>query len=329
MKRKLIILSILSAMLLSGCQVENIHTNADVTDTPATTQEIQGTTEAATSETVTSETTAEEITTEETTVASTASSEAAQTPTLPPATEAEEEAATTAEESVRDEVTEEEVEEVEDEEIIEEEAPDWKAVGYTSDGEEFDIDPDYAYFLVNKEIRLPDDYSIETDTVQGDYVMETTAAYFCRLMIEAAKEDGIELKVLSAYRTVKYQERLFERNIESRMEDGMTYDEAYADVSVNIAPPGGSEHNAGLAVDIITKKDWDTYTGFEDTKEFAWLVENGPDYGYILRYLKGKEDITGYIYEPWHFRYIGIKYARDIMDSGLCLEEYFALQSDQ
>ena len=193
------------------------------------------------------------------------------------------------------------------------------------------IDKDYIYqdeddffYVVNKTYLLPEDYEIETDYVQGSYEMEKTAAKHMCEMIAAAKEDGINLKVLSAYRTVNYQKKLFERNVKSRMEDyGMTYDEAYYDTSINIAPPGGSEHNAGLAADIITEDDWDTYTGFEDTEEFAWLQVHAPEHGFILRYLKGKEDITGYIYEPWHYRYVGVKYARDIMDSGLCLEEYF------
>ena len=193
------------------------------------------------------------------------------------------------------------------------------------------IDEDYIYqdeddffYVVNKTYLLPEDYEIETDYVQGSYEMEKTAAKHMCEMIAAAKEDGINLKVLSAYRTVNYQKKLFERNVKSRMEDyGMTYDEAYYDTSINIAPPGGSEHNAGLAADIITEDDWDTYTGFEDTEEFAWLQVHAPEHGFILRYLKGKEDITGYIYEPWHYRYVGVKYARDIMDGGLCLEEYF------
>ena len=153
--------------------------------------------------------------------------------------------------------------------------------------------------------------------------MEKTAAKYMRQMIEAAAQDGIELKVMSAYRTVSYQKRLFERNVSSRMESGMSYDEAYYDTSINIAPPGGSEHNAGLAADIIDTDHWDTYTAFEDTKEFAWLQEHAWEYGYILRYLKGKEEITGYIYEPWHYRYVGVKYAKAVRDSGLCLEEYF------
>ncbi len=187
----------------------------------------------------------------------------------------------------------------------------------------FNNDDDF-FFVVNKQIRLPDDYYIETETVQGSYELEKTAAKYCRAMIEAAKEDGIELKILSAYRTVKYQQKLFDRNVKSRMENyGMSYEEAYADTSVNIAPPGGSEHNAGLAVDIITMNDWDTYEGFEDTKEFAWLQEHAAEYGFIMRYAKEKEDITGYIYEPWHYRYIGVKYAADVQQSGLCLEEYF------
>lgn len=193
------------------------------------------------------------------------------------------------------------------------------------------IDKDYIYqdeddffYVVNKTYLLPEDYEIQTDYVQGSYEMEKTAAKHMREMIAAAKEDGINLKVLSAYRTVNYQKKLFERNVKSRMEDyGMSYEEAYYDTSINIAPPGGSEHNAGLAADIITENDLDTYTGFEDTDEFAWLQIHAPEHGFILRYLKGKEDITGYIYEPWHYRYVGVKYAQDIMDSGLCLEEYF------
>lgn len=183
---------------------------------------------------------------------------------------------------------------------------------------------DEHFFLVNREYPLPDDYEIETDYVQGSYELEVTAAKHCRDMIAAAKEDGIELKVLSAYRTVSYQKKLFERNIESRMvKYGWSYDEAYADVLINIALPGTSEHNAGLAVDIVTEDDWDTYEAFDQTKEYRWLQENAADYGFILRYLKDKTDITGYIYEPWHYRYVGVEYAAVIRDSGLCLEEFF------
>lgn len=184
-------------------------------------------------------------------------------------------------------------------------------------------DADDYMFVVNKDTFLPEDYAIETDFVQGSYELEMVAAKHCRDMIAAAEKDGIDLKVLSAYRTIEYQKKLFERNVNSRMEeDGMTYDEAYYDVSINIAPPGGSEHNAGLAVDIIDENHWDTYEDFENTEEFEWLRSHCTEYGFILRYLKGKEDITGYVYEPWHYRYVGVENAKEVMASGLCLEEY-------
>lgn len=185
----------------------------------------------------------------------------------------------------------------------------------------FSNDSDY-YFLVNKDNLLPDDYEIETSVVQGSYELEIVAAYHCREMIEAAKADGISLKVLSAYRTIEYQRNLFDKNVDQRMNEmGMTYDEAVYDVSVNIAPPGGSEHNAGLAVDIIDVNHWDTYEDFENTPEFKWLSEHCTEYGFVLRYPKGKEDLTGYIYEPWHYRYVGLENAKAVMTSGLCLEE--------
>ncbi len=319
MKSKIII-ALLLAALLCGCQqIEDTSGDIDpilpeATTEATTTAEATTTTEATTTETTTEATTTAEAT-EATSIA--------ETPTLPPASEAEEEATAATEATA--EATEEATSAAtaEGEEIVEE-AP-AENVGYDSEGNPFEIDPDYAWFIVNKEIYLPEDYEIETDYVQGEKVMEKTAAYFCRQMIAAAKEDGIELKILSTYRTVKYQERLFERNVESRMEDGMTYEEAVADVSINIAPPGASEHNAGLAADIITMDDWDTYEGFEDTAEFAWLQEHAAEYGFIMRYHKGKEDITGYIYEPWHYRYVGVKYAEDLQESGLVMEEYFAL----
>lgn len=189
----------------------------------------------------------------------------------------------------------------------------------------FSQDSDYC-FVVNKEILLPEGYEIETDYVQGNYQLEKVAAMHAREMIEAAHQDGIELKILSAYRTVDYQQGLIDKGIKNRMENqGMTYDEAAYDVSINIAPPGGSEHNAGLAADIIDYDHWDTYEEFEDTPEFDWLIEHCWEYGFILRYPKGKEDITGYIYEPWHYRYVGTDRAKEVMDSGLCLEEFLGV----
>ncbi len=196
-------------------------------------------------------------------------------------------------------------------------------VAVWKEGDPLFATPADYFFICNKQIRLPQSYRIETEVVEGKYVLEKVAAEACKNMLAAAEADGIYLHVISAYRTFEYQQNLFDRNVKRRVENGMTYEEAVADTSVNIAPAGGSEHNAGLAVDIVTKSDWDTYTAFDQTEEFKWLQENAHKFGFILRYLKGKEDITGYVYEPWHYRYIGVDYAEDVKNSGLCLEEYF------
>ena len=104
----------------------------------------------------------------------------------------------------------------------------------------------------------------------------------------------------------------------------MSYDEAVLDTEKEVAYPGKSEHNAGLSADIFS----DEYVSFDDdgfknTKAYAWLMENAADYGFILRYPEGKEDETGIIYEPWHYRFVGVYYAHKVSESGLCLEEYF------
>lgn len=198
--------------------------------------------------------------------------------------------------------------------------------------EEEDINADnkWAMFLVNKQNPLPDNYDsiIETELVyEGDrdgYV-DKRAAKYAKDMFAAALEDGIDLWVVSSYRTIQYQQDNFDRSVQQRMDNGMTYDDAYADTLREVAMPGESEHNAGLAMDIMSAE----YTsmddaGFENTKAFAWLDEHAAEYGFILRYPKNKESVTEIIYEPWHYRFVGVYYANEIKKSGLCLEEYFA-----
>lgn len=198
--------------------------------------------------------------------------------------------------------------------------------------EEEDINADnkWAMFLVNKQNPLPKDFDsiIETELVyEGDkngYVDKRAASY-AKDMLAAAKEDGIDLWVISSYRTIQYQQENFDRSVQQRMDNGMTYDDAYADTLREVAMPGESEHNAGLAMDIMSAE----YTsmddaGFENTKAFEWLDKHAAEYGFILRYPKDKESITEIIYEPWHYRFVGIYYAKEIKKSGLCLEEYFA-----
>lgn len=196
--------------------------------------------------------------------------------------------------------------------------------------EDIDADNKWAMFLVNNKNPLPDNYDdiIETELVyEGDkkgYV-DKRAAKYAKDMLAAAKEDGIDLWVISSYRTIQYQKDNFNRSVQQRIDNGMTKEEARADTLREVALPGASEHNAGLAMDIMSVE----YTsmddaGFENTKAFEWLDKNAAEYGFILRYPKDKEDITEIIYEPWHYRFVGIYYANEIKKSGLCLEEYFA-----
>ncbi len=202
----------------------------------------------------------------------------------------------------------------------------------TEPEEDENIDNKWAMFLVNKNNPLPSDYDsrIETRVVfesWREYLLDVRAADYLENMIAAAKEDGIDLLVVSAYRTIEYQQQNFDKSVQDRIDRGMTEEEAYADTLAEVALPGESEHNAGLALDIMVEEyqnmDDD---GFEDTEAFAWLDKHAAEYGFILRYPKGKQDVTGIIYEPWHYRFVGLYYANEIKKSGLCLEEYYEQQ---
>lgn len=111
-----------------------------------------------------------------------------------------------------------------------------------------------------------------------------------------------------------------------RMNSGLSRSQAEIEAAKVVAYPGTSEHNLGLAVDIVSLGYQLLDNKQATTAEVRWLVENCADYGFILRYPQGKESITGIIYEPWHFRYVGVTAAQEIMDSGMCLEEYLSRQ---
>lgn len=200
----------------------------------------------------------------------------------------------------------------------------------TTEEPQEEIDNEWAMFLVNNYNALPDDYdkriSVKQVYTNGErtFDFDERAADYLIDMFEAAKKDGINLTVNSAYRTIEYQQFNFDRSVQQRVNNGMSYDEAVADTEKEVAYPGKSEHNAGLSADIFS----DEYVSFDDdgfknTKAYAWLMENAADYGFILRYPENKEDKTEIIYEPWHYRFVGVYYAHKVKDSGLCLEEYF------
>lgn len=181
---------------------------------------------------------------------------------------------------------------------------------------------DWNLILVNKQHPVPEDYTFEMGTITANMKCDARILPELFAMLQAAKEDGVNLIVCSPYRDISLQNVLFERKINLYMGQGDNYMEAYKKASQIVTVPGASEHQIGLALDIIC----DTYTildeGFGKTAAGQWLWEHSREYGFILRYPEGKEHITGIDYEPWHFRYVGKEAAAIIMGNGLTLEEF-------
>lgn len=153
--------------------------------------------------------------------------------------------------------------------------------------------------IVNKKHTLPSNYNPGTNKEAIEQFNK---------MQEKAFEEGIKLEIVSGYRSYELQERIYNKNVH-----------IYGEKEANTfsAKPGQSEHQTGLAFDINSTQD-----NFKDTIEGKWLAKNCYDFGFIIRYPKNKEHITGYIYEPWHIRYVGDKVAMEIKNRDICLEEY-------
>ena len=138
-------------------------------------------------------------------------------------------------------------------------------------------------------------------------------------MIEAAKEDGVKLISVSAYRSYSKQQSLYNNKVNYYLKQGYSQKGAENKASTIVAIPGTSDHNLGLAVDFNYLEQ-----RYENKPELVWLKEHAEEYGFVMRYAKDKENYTGVIYEPWHYRYVGKELALELKNSGLCLEEYFA-----
>lgn len=162
----------------------------------------------------------------------------------------------------------------------------------------------------------------------GGVLLEEQAAEALGRMLRAAESEGVKIKALSGYRSFEYQAELFRRLVREAEAGGLTHEEAAAEVSRTLAEPGHSEHNCGLAVDLCTPGADDTEDGFYLTPQGRWLCRNAHSYGFILRYPRMKEHLTGYSYEPWHYRYVGAEAASLMKQSGLCLEEFLHFYSD-
>lgn len=179
-------------------------------------------------------------------------------------------------------------------------------------------EPDIYLVLVNKEYKLPENYVpsklelISNEFANENKYLREEARIAFETLSKDAKELGYRIIAVSTYRDYEYQNKLYNMYVEEKGID-------YADKCS--ARPGHSEHQTGLAVDVEgSNRDYDE---FENSKEFIWMKENAYKYGFILRYPKGKEKITGFKYEPWHYRYVGLDTAKTIHDENLTLEEYY------
>ena len=177
---------------------------------------------------------------------------------------------------------------------------------------------DWALYVIGNENPLPVDFSVVTKKVTEKRELDERCADYAIDMLEAAEKDGINLLVFSAYRSVQKQEENLQDYIDSLIEKGWAEEDAVVQAHREIALPGRSEHNAGLAMDIISDDYWFEHDAldyrFAELPHFQWLIENSWKYGFILSYPEGKEDITGFIYEPWHYRFVGLYHAERIHD---------------
>lgn len=193
--------------------------------------------------------------------------------------------------------------------------------------------------LLNKKYVLPSNYEMDLQYLTGTSVrLESVAAKAFNSMYIDALKKGLTLTVVSGYRTFESQRRLFENKIYAleveaaqQYANGGSYDEngnyiepvkpdkktVVLNATKSVCPPGCSDHNAGLAVDIVSQND-----DFASTQEYKWLTDNAHNYGFILRFPKGKEKITGMNYQPYCWRFVGINAAKQIKEKNICLEEY-------
>lgn len=178
--------------------------------------------------------------------------------------------------------------------------------------------------LVNAENALPDNFHVNLKQLNNGHYIDERAYPDLQNMMNDARAAGLSPLICSSYREMDKQVKLFNDEIKKYMSQGFSEDEAKEKAAVWVAVPGTSEHQLGLALDIVSEDYQLLDKSQEETPEQKWLMKNCSKYGFILRYPTDKGDITGIGYEPWHYRYVGKEAAKEIMEKGICLEEYLS-----
>ncbi|MBU5626941.1 M15 family metallopeptidase [Oscillibacter sp. MSJ-2] len=187
---------------------------------------------------------------------------------------------------------------------------------------------EWQLLLVNRDHLLSEDYKIhEMTKLRGGHSVDSRIYPDLQKMMDDARAEGLQPLICSSYRTWDKQEELFQRKVSYYLRQGCDRQEAEEKASAWVARPGTSEHQAGLAVDIVDVAYQVLDEQQEQTEVQQWLMEHCAEYGFILRYPTDKSELTGVSYEPWHYRYVGKEAARELTEQGLCLEEYLSGQS--
>jgi len=179
--------------------------------------------------------------------------------------------------------------------------------------------------LVNWEHPLEEGWTVNLVEIEEGYQVDRRMYEDLRAMLADMRSQGLYPRICSAYRDYDMQNQLHEREVEAFRYQGLSEEEARNQARLWVAVPGTSEHQMGLAVDILDEGWMEMDESQENTEVQKWLMAHCADYGFILRYPVGKTELTGIGYEPWHYRYVGKGTARLIMDSGLCMEEYLEM----
>lgn len=193
----------------------------------------------------------------------------------------------------------------------------------STDPEDRESTVEWNLILVNAAHPLPKDFRVSDLTqLRNGHAIDSRAYPALQKMMDAARVAGLQPLICSSFRTWDKQNELFTNKVSYYRNQGYSQLEAEENAARWVARPGTSEHQAGLAVDIVDINYQLLDEQQEQTPVQLWLMEHCAEYGFILRYPEDKSDLTGVEYEPWHYRYVGEDAAKEIMERGLCLEEY-------
>lgn len=174
-----------------------------------------------------------------------------------------------------------------------------------------------SILLTNRWNPVPEDYVVKLASIEG-FQFDSAGRDALQQMLEDCRAAGLSVEINNTYRSKATQQRMWDRSVQKYMNSGMTREQAEKETGKDTALPGHSEHQTGLAADINGSQ-----------AVYDWLAEHCWDYGFILRYPEGHYNITGIIYEPWHFRYVGTELSLELKELGLCLEEYMDMLTAQ